>query len=494
MSRPSLPPSRARILLPALLLPLYLSSCAVNPVSGGRDLVFISENQEIEMGRKLHPKILEQYGGRYDDPALQDYVEQLGNRLAENSHRNHLIYHFTVLDTPKVNAFALPGGYIYITRGLMAYLESEAELAGVIGHEIGHVTARHGVRQHTRGTLVSLLAMITAQASGTRYLDDLANVVGTAIIRGYGREHELEADRLGAEYTARIGHDPKKMLEVLEVLKGQEEFEKQLAEEQNRPANVYHGLFSTHPKSDVRLREVIEATSGVGDAAYLPDDSETFLKRIEGMTFGASEKEGVVKGSRFYHLSLNVTFKFPDGWLIGNYPTHLLGNNTEDTSFILFTREDRNRKETPRRFLARKLGKKERDLEGAPLSSPLLNGYTAVAKTGTPYGVKKTRVAAVFIGKSVYLFRAGSRSDEKFAASDPLFLETMNSLRPLRKNEAELAEPMRISLLRAGPGDTFASLAAQSGFSHHAEEQLRLLNGVYPDGEPSPGQWIKTVR
>ena len=481
-------------LLFAASLSLLLPACAANPVSGQRDLVFITENQEIEIGKTLHPKIVKRYGGEYDDPELKAYIDELGNRLAEKSHRSNLLYHFTVLNSPTINAFALPGGYIYITRGIMAYMRSEAELAAVIGHEIGHVTARHGVRQHTQGTLASLLTTIVAQTSGNKYLDDLTGLVGAAITRGYGRKYELEADRLGAEYTAKIGYDPKKMLGVLEVLKGQEEFEKKLAKEQNRPANFYHGVFATHPKNDDRLKEVIEAASRIKGAPRLPDNLETFLKRIEGMTFGQSEKEGVVRGSHFYHRDLDITFKFPEKWLISNRSTHVIGRNTADTSFIIFAGEDRNRKETPRQFLARKLRKKEHDLKGNPLANSRLIGYTTLAKIETPYGVRETRIAAIFHNKSAYLLHASSRTPEEFIANDALFLKTMASLRPLRKNEAELAKSTKITLLHAKPGDTFASLAAQSGFTHHPEKRLRLLNGMYYGGEPRPGQLIKVVR
>ncbi len=490
--RSSIVRKRIRNFLPSLLLPLCLAACAVNPVSGSRELVFISEDQELEIGKSLHPSILRQYGGEYDDPAIRAYVNKLGNKLAETSHRDHLIYHFTVLDSPQINAFALPGGYIYITRGIMVYMKSEAELAGVIAHEIGHVTARHGVRQHTKSTLASILAEVVVRASGNSYTGDLVNILSLAIIRGYGREAELEADRLGAEYTARIGHDPQKMLGVLEVLKEQEEFEKQLAKEQNRKPNVYHGVFATHPKNDDRLKEVIAAASEIKSADYLPDDPRIFLKKIEGMTFGSSEKEGVIRNSRFYHRDLDITFSFPDEWLISNRPTHVLGRNTADTSFITFTAEDRNRKEEPRQFLARKLKKK--DLQGSALSGSALDSYTVVTNMKTPYGMRDARIAVVFFGKKAYLFRAGSRSDEEFAKNDALFLETMGSLRPLNAAERDLAKPARIALLTIKPGDTFASLAAQSGFSHHAEEQLRLLNGMYPDGEPQPGQLIKVVR
>lgn len=490
---PTRSPSRRRLLLLCLPLSLGLASCAVNPVTGGRDLVFMSEDQEIELGRKFHPTILKQYGGEYDNPAIQAYVAELGNRLADKSHRNHLIYHFTVLDTPQINAFALLGGYIYVTRGIMAYINSEAELAGLLGHEIGHVTARHSVRQHTKGMLASVLAQAVSTAAGNPYAGDLTNLLGVAVIRGYGRENELEADRLGAEYSARIGYDPHKMLDLLGVLKDQEQFERQLAKEQNREPNVYHGLFSTHPKNDDRLQEVVNEASKIG-GSYVPEDPEIFLNRLKGMTYGPSAKEGVLKGARFYHAGLGITFKFPHRWLVSNQPTYVVGRNPADTSMLIFTVEDRNRKESPRRFLARKLGVKEATLRGEPLSGAGFKGYTAVAKIKTPYGKDEGRVSVAFFGKSAYLFRAASRTSEEFSQNDTLFLKTIRSLRSLRNDERELAKPAVISLLRVKPGDTFASLAAQSGFGHHPEEQLRLLNGMYPDGEPQPGQLLKTVQ
>lgn len=186
----------------------------------------ISENKELEMGRTYHPQIIEQYG-RYEDEALQRYVEDVGKRLAAVSHRDDLVYRFTVLDSPVINAFALPGGYIYITRGMMAYLNSEAELAAVLGHEIGHVTARHGVRQQSAAQAANLgytLGAILLPGLRTAGAQDLFNVFGGALLSGYGREHELESDRLGAEYLARSGYPSEAMIEVIGVLKDQATF------------------------------------------------------------------------------------------------------------------------------------------------------------------------------------------------------------------------------------------------------------------------------
>ncbi|MDH5358812.1 MAG: M48 family metalloprotease, partial [Gammaproteobacteria bacterium] len=196
----------------------------------------LSEDSEIAQGRTNHPKIIAQYG-RYKDEALQAYVQSVGDTLAEISHRKNLIYRFTVLDTPVINAFALPGGYIYITRGLMAYLNSEAELAAVLGHEIGHVTARHSVRQQSAAQVANLgytIGAILFPELRAAPSQDLFNILGGALLSGYGREHELESDGLGAEYLARAGYDTKAMIDVIRVLKDQETFAAAEAKKQGR--------------------------------------------------------------------------------------------------------------------------------------------------------------------------------------------------------------------------------------------------------------------
>ena len=214
------------LLLLTGLAALLLAACAVNPVSGGRELALLSEADELRLGRENDADIRKQYGV-YAHAPLQRYVQQVGERLAAKSHRPQLKYTFTVLDSPEVNAFALPGGYIYITRGIMAHLNSEAELAAVLGHEIGHVTARHAVRQYSAAVAANVgftLGSILVPELGSRAGQSLLNTLSNALLSGYGRDHELEADRLGAEYIARSDYDSKAMIEVIELLKNQEVF------------------------------------------------------------------------------------------------------------------------------------------------------------------------------------------------------------------------------------------------------------------------------
>lgn len=275
------------IMTSTLLFTLGLTtSCSVNPVSGKQDFVLMSNEQEIQLGNSLHKQTLQKQRP-YNNPALQAYVNNIGQKLARQSHRNNIRYTFTVIDDPSINAFALPGGFIYITTGLMAYLNSEAQLAGVLGHEIGHVTARHSARQHSRATLTSVLASVVTNKVGNA---QLINTLGVATIRGFGRKHELQADRLGSEYLARIGYKPENMIAVVGVLKAQEDFAKFLAKSEGKQPPSYHGTFSTHPSNDQRLKEVVLAARRFPTSGRLANNERGYLNRIQGLGYRVNKR------------------------------------------------------------------------------------------------------------------------------------------------------------------------------------------------------------
>ena len=472
-----------------ILTTAYLGGCAANPVTGKQDFVLMSEEKEIELGRQAHQQILKQYSV-YEDPALQDYVSNLVEELSAKSHRSNLLFHVSLLDSPEVNAFALPGGYLYITRGIMAYMNSEAELAGVLGHEIGHVTARHGVRQQSASQVTGVLAAVIGITTGVRGAGDAANIASTALLRGYGREHELEADRLGAEYLAKVGYDPEEMINVVGILKSQEEFDKQLAKEEGREPRAYHGTFSTHPSNDQRLQEVIRAANKFRSKNDRPDDGK-FLKLTNGMTLGSSAKDGVIRGNKFYHKDLDITITFPKGWKIDNLPDRLIAANKTKDAVMQISLRDLNKHQTPKEFIESEFGNTLRDEQEVETES--FKGYTAITKTKTPFGDQDTRIAAIFKGKQVYQILAAAKDPNLLKKHDKEFLATVNSLRTLKSDEKSLAQARKIKLITAKEGDTFAKLAKSSPLSSHPEDQLRLLNGLYPDGEPTPGKPIKIV-
>ena len=478
-------------LLGSILLPIMLAGCAANPVTGEQDLVLMSEDQELSIGRKTHAEILEEYG-EYRNDVLAKYVQRIGEHIASKSHRPNIIYRFTVLDSPQVNAFALPGGYIYVTRGILAYLNSEDELAAVLGHEIGHVTARHAVKRHTTSTLTGIAGAILAAQSGVQGAGDVANVLGTALVRGYGREHELEADRLGAEYLAKAGYNPEAMLKVIRVLKNQEEFEGELARLEGRQPRRYHGLFSTHPDNDKRLQSIIESSQVYRKGGWRPDDRNSYLASIDGMTFGSNARQGIIRGNRFYHHDLDFTLQFPSGWRIKNRPDRVVASPASNDGLIALTVRDRNRRISPRQFIHKRLGL--RNLQsGEAFTHQGQQGYTGIALTDTDYGRRMARITVLYHGDKAYVIAGVARNKSKPYLYDKQFLHAARSFRALDTDEKGLAVARRLDI-KQYTGQSYADLAKHSGLNHLAESQIRLINGHYPSGKPEHGEHFKTVK
>jgi len=481
------------LLLLTGLAAALMAACALNPVSGGRELALLSEADELRLGRENDTEVRKQYGV-YANAPLQAYVQQLGERLAAKSHRPQLKYTFTVLDSPEVNAFALPGGYIYITRGIMAHLNSEAELAAVLGHEIGHVTARHAVRQYSAAMAANVgftIGSILVPELASRAGQSLLNTLGGALLSGYGRDHELEADRLGAEYIARSDYDPKAMIEVITLLKNQEVFEKTLAAKEGRAPRVYHGVFASHPSADQRLQQVVGEADQHRTATNGRVERAAYLKLLDGLAWGDSEAQGIRRGADFYHAGLNFAVRFPPGWRVDNKPERLLAASPDGGALLQMQATDKGTARTPQEYLV--VSMKLHDLQDTRAFN--INGlpaYSGVARMQTPFGPRDARVAVVFLRQQAFRFFGVARDAN--AAIERAFLDSVQSLHSLRPDERALARGQRIKLTTARAGDSFAKFARRAPLKNEPEAILRLLNGKYPQGEPAPGELVKLIR
>jgi predicted Zn-dependent protease len=465
-----------------------LAGCAVNPATGRTDFVMMSERQEIDLGRSYAQEIAKQYP-RYADEKLQAYVQQVGERVARTSHRSSLAYTFTVIDSPDINAFAIPGGHIYIHRGLMAYLGSEAELAAVLGHEVGHVTARHSVRQQSQSTAWGILGSAVAIGTGVGAAGDVANALGSVFVSGYGRDMELEADGFGAQYLARSGYDPQAMIEVVKVLKNQEDFarDEAVAKGQEVAPSGYHGLFDTHPDNDTRLRQVVAAASplatGQGEVAR-----DSYLKRIEGMPFGDSAEAGVRRGQRFYHVGLDFTLAVPQSWELINRPDALIVHSGDQQAFMVVSMQPLKPGSDSRSFIRERTG-------GRGLSSEQSfkqNGLDVTTGVLTGEGAK--RVAVVARQNDAFLFIGAVKGRASLESADDQFMQVVRSFRPLQAQEHEQGQPWRLHLVQFKAGQSLEALSRDMGGEGDKLKRLRLLNGLYPTGQPLPGDWLKVVR
>ena len=469
-----------------LILSLTLSACATNPVTGKSDFTLVSENEEIRQGRSFHQQIITAYGV-YDDPELQQYVNGIGQELASRSHRAHLNFTFTVLDSPDINAFALPGGYVYITRGIMAYLDSRAELAGVLGHEIGHVTARHSVRQQSGQMASTLLSVLITATTGQSGLGDLSNQLGTGMIRGYGREHELEADRLGAEYLHLSGYDPEIMLEVIGVLKDQEVYEQALAKKENRDPNIYHGVYSTHPRNDDRLKTVVRAAKNLSVQTYRDSDQSGYFSKIDSMIWGPSIKQGILVNNLFTHPELAFSLQLPETWAANNYPEFLQAKNPQGGAIVQIGMTSLEKDESLEGLLKRMSNNKELEV------SKNKNGVSANIMAKPRDGDEQpARIGAIALDNSLALTLLGTSAADKFAETERALLGINQSFRRLSQAQIDAIEVPRLQIV-SSKFQSFETLAEQSALEYEAVNILRLLNRAYPDGDINQIKNLKTV-
>ncbi|MDX1570224.1 MAG: M48 family metalloprotease [Xanthomonadales bacterium] len=479
------------LILPALLL---MSGCATNPASGSAQVVLMSEEKEVELGKKLHPKVLAEFG-IYPDPDLQSYVDRIGQELAKLSERPELDWHFTVLDDDVVNAFAMPGGYIYITRGILAHLNSEAELAAVLGHEIGHVTARHAIERDRNQKLLSALSAATSIASGTTMAGQATSLVGTAAISGFGRAQELEADRLGARYMASAGYPTDAVYTSVEILKRREQFEIERARAEGRKPRTPHGIFATHPDNDQRFEEAIEAASAYQSNPDATHRREEYLNRINGLRWGPKSVPGVVRNNYFYHSQFGIKMKFPEDWRVEGEAGQLAAVSPENDAAIQIFVVIPGRTMTPLDVIRRKLGlqnvkdAKETTIAGLPAVVATGDRYTG------PFGPRPVRAAAIVDQRRrrAYVFAGTGRHDLSRLARDGDFIATIFTFDRMQPSEMDLGRPPVLKVVRAEDDTTMQQLAENSAVPVFAEQQIRLINGLYPRGEPEPGELIKTV-
>lgn len=292
-----------------------LGGCAVNPVTGKREFMLMSESQEISMGRQTHPEITAEYG-LYPDKDVQAWFNTRGQEMAKVNQRSNLAFTFTVLDSPVVNAFAVPGGYVYVTRGIMGYFNDESQFAGVLGHELGHIAARHSARQYSQAQLANLaLGVGTIFSEEFARFSDFASVGASLMFLKFSRDDERQADRLGVEYTSAVGYDAVRMSDFFATL-----------ERLSPEGGSLPEWASTHPDPGDRInstrRMALEYQKAHPDRKYLIRRNE-YLERINGLVYGDDPRQGYEDGGVFYHPELKFQFPIPAGWTLTNQPSEV---------------------------------------------------------------------------------------------------------------------------------------------------------------------------
>jgi predicted Zn-dependent protease len=482
-----------------LIAAAWLGGGAVLPVLGADkdEEPAKKDSKEVRTAKQLHIQFT-MASGVHNDLQLQEYVQRLGEKLASASDRPELDWKFTIIDTDDVNAFATMGGYVYISRGILPYMQNEAELAAVLGHEIGHITAKHLQSRQRKSTFSNIASAATAIFTGMPALAELTNMAGSAIISGYGREAELEADGIGARLLAKTGYDPNAMIEVISTLKDQDTFERERARLENRRPRLYHGVFSSHPDNDTRLRQAV-TTAGRVESTATGDTSnrQGFLSAINGLPVGSSRRQGMLRDNRFYHADMQFTLAFPRGWEVVNAPDQLIAIAPNKEHIMEIRTQGPPADLTdPRDFAMRGLGNRRLE-RPETLDINGLKAWTAVVRNdASPYGQStNVRYVIVYYNNLMWVFKGASRSNTMTTPSgDPFFLSTAQTFRRLKANEFRLAEPYRLHVMRASATTTIEELAKTAAIKKYPAQELRLFNDLYPQGEPKPGDLIKTVR
>jgi predicted Zn-dependent protease len=478
------------VVLAALLFAIA-PGCTVNPATGTQDFTpLMGTDQEAAIGAQEHPKLLAAFGGAYDErPSLAAYVDTIGQRLLAVTETPSARFTFTIVNSDVVNAFALPGGYIYLTRGLMALVNNEAELAGVMAHEIGHVTARHSAQRYNRSVFAQLGAAVLGAVVGSRELSQIAGLGAAAYVQGYSREQEFEADQLGVRYLVRAGYDPGAMADFLETLTADNALAAKIAGIEERPAET--SLFDSHPRTVERVRRAAQAARAnqSSDQRLAGDE---YLLALDQTLFGDDPEEGLRRGREFFHPGLGFRFKVPPGFALRNSPKAVLARNPNG-ALVVFSGDKLGRNLPLRRYLTDVWlpGAHLRDVEGITING--MDAATGNARIRTKKGPRDLRAVAVrFSGDTIYRFLIFTPADVTAQLSEELRRMTY-SLRPVTDRELENARPQRIAIHRVEAGDTVDSLAAAMPFENFKPERLRLLNGLGPNETLQPGRLIKLI-
>ncbi len=476
---------RAWPLLILLGLALPATDCAKNPVTGKRQLALISEAQEIAIGEQSHPEVLAEFG-ELDDPELQSFLSRQGQELARGSHRPDLPWTFTVVDSPVVNAFALPGGYIYLTRQILAHMNSEAEVAGVLGHEIAHVTARHSVTQISRAQLVGLgLGLGSVFSPEFRNWSQLAEIGAGVLFLKYSRDAERQADELGVEYMFQQGYDPRELSDFFAVFEFMRE----------ESGGALPNWLSSHPAPPDRREATLEQARQLLASApgrTVVEGREDHLRRVDGLIFGENPREGFVQDSWFLHPDLRFRLAVPPGWRVQNSRSSVVFGEPNGGAAIQLTLSPRG---VPAEQRARELASQpgvslQQSRQDRINGNPALLGFYQVQSAS---GSLAALAAWIDFRGNLYQLLALAPAQQYSSFSRELEA-TVRSFDELRDRRALEVQPDRVDLYRTREGETLESVAARFGGERFGARELMVLNRVDPDRRLAAGTLLKVVR
>ena len=429
---------------------LALVGCATNPATGKPQIALISEQREIELGRENDQQIQQQLG-LYPDPRLQEYVDRIGQKMAAASERPQLAWTFRVIDDPVVNAFAIPGGHVYVTRGLLTHLTSEAELASVIGHEIGHVTARHSVEQMSKQQLaqIGLLAGMIVSPTVADYGNLAAQGLQVMFLK-YSRDDEREADDLGLRYMYQQNYDPREMPQVFETLR---------RVSQAQGAGRIPGWMSTHPTEEERVRTISGKVAKLGgDFSGRTVNREEYLRSLDNVVFGQNPREGYFVGNTFIQPDLGIQIRFPEGWKTSNERSAVGAISPNQDALVAVTLSGESSAQTA----AQKFFSQQGIQAGQTMPTSLSGGLPAVARSFAVQGSQSgdLRGVAAFVEHNSKVFQLiGYTRSQSWNSYDDVLSGSIATFGPVTDRRALDVQPKRVDVVSLPSAMTLAEFA-----------------------------------
>ncbi|MAS87905.1 MAG: peptidase M48 family protein [Micavibrio sp.] len=466
---------------------ITLGSCSYNQATGEKQFTaFMPAAKEAQIGAQNHAAVLKEYG-EYKDAELSAYVNRIGQKLAQYTERDDVKYTFTVIDSPIVNAFAVPGGYIYISRGLITLANNEAELASVIGHEIGHITARHSAQQQSQGVLANIGLVALSIATDTAAVRQAGSLGTDLFLKSYSRKHENQADELGIRYIAKAGYDPYAAQSFLSHLEADSALEKKIKKETGS-IPVY---FSTHPLTADRVREASVIASSYPKGQF-DDQKVEYFRLIDNVTYGDSADKGFVRGQTFVHPNLGFMFDAPQGFEIVNQPNRVIAQS--QNAVIIFDGAKKNAAQSIEDYLVNvwKRGKTGYDTPERLTINGMDAAMTSYVATISGQQKRVREVAIAYNTTDIYRFTFVMETNASIATQTSL-KDTMYSFKKMSANDKLRYPPQRIKVFVAKAGDTVAQKASIMPFDDYKEERFRVLNGMSLLEPLTPNRLYKTI-
>ena len=463
-----------------LLVAGAVAGCARNPATGQNELMLVSESQEIQMGQQFDSQVVATIG-LYPDPALQSYVQTLGTRLAATSERPKLPWTFRVVDDPAVNAFAVPGGFIYVTRGILAHMTNEAQLATVLGHEIGHVTARHTAAQMSKEQLAGLGLVVGSIASEriAQYAGVASQALSVLFLK-FSRDNENQADELGVRYSSRANFDSREMANVMRLL------DKLSGENGGRLPE----WLATHPNPGNRLEHINALVSKMQtDFTGTTVNRAGFERRLDGIMFGVNPREGFFKGNVFYHPDLRFGVSFPNGWRVMNGKQAVAAQSPQQDAIIELTlSQGSNADQAARAFLSTE------GIQAGTVTRGNVNGLTASAAPFAAATEQGTlRGSAIFVEYNNHVYRLLAYSPEsRWSNYQAVAQQTLTSFGPVNDPAILNVKPQHLTIFTLDRRTTIAELARQRP-SPAPVATLALINQVEENTPLESGRIVKWV-